>query len=148
MNRQRKNALILTPRIFPGHQISSLLELHGWSSVHVHNTMSLCDIMQQHPGMLVVDVTREQAYNFDLLDRYRRSNLLTYRIALCEEGNTQAMRVARYIGVDGFFYLNRHGLAIEANRGLAPIFLRQCHIRHHYMNMPRSAIRSMPAALP
>ncbi len=148
MNRQRRNALILTPRIFPGHQIASLLELHGWSSVHVHNTMSLYDIMQQHPGMLVVDVTREQACNFDLLDHYRRSNLLTYRVALCEGGNTRAMRVARHIGVDGFFYLNRHGLAIDASRGLAPIFLRQRHTRTHHMNMPRPAMRSMSTALP
>jgi len=149
MNRQRRKALILTPRIFPGHQIASLLEQHGWTSVNIHNAMSLPEIIQQRPGMLVVDVTCDQAHNLDLLDHHRHSNFLTYRVALCEGSNTLAMRIARHLGVDGFFYLNRHDLAIDPGRGLAPVFLQRRHATataQRKTNMPTSSC--MMASLP
>jgi len=120
----RKKALILTQRIVAGHQIACILENHGWSSVSTHHSMKGEDIVHQNPGMLVIDVTGDLLGSLELLREFRRTNHMAYLVALCKGGNSPAMRAARNIGVDGFFYLNSSEVALDPTRGMAPIFFR------------------------
>jgi len=120
----RKKAMILTQRIVAGHQIACILENHGWSSISTHHSMKGADIAHQNPGMLVIDVTGNLLGSLELLHEFRRTNRMAYLVALCKGGNSPAMRSARNIGVDGFFYLNSSELALDPTRGMAPIFLR------------------------
>ena len=135
--QQRKEALILTHRIVPGHQIACMLQMHGWSAISQHESMTLDTVYTIHPHMLVLDLTDPKQRNIALLDAYRRFDALTYIVGLCRGGNSPAMRAARDMGIDGFFYLNQSGLSIDTSIGLAPLLLSGQHPEARRKNMPR-----------
>jgi len=121
---RRNRALILTRNIVPGHQIARLLEMHGWVASSCHESLELEQIRDINPGLLVIDVSDPAEGNMRLLQSCCFSPSIRYRVALCRGGNTPAMRAARRLGVDGFFYLNAAGKSVDTSIGLAALLLQ------------------------
>jgi len=120
----RNRALILTRNIVPGHQIARLLEMHGWVASSRHDSLSLEDIQRINPGLLVIDVSDPAEGNMTLLQSCCFSASIRYRVSLFRGGNTPAMRAARRLGVDGFFFLNAAGRSLDTSIGLTALLLQ------------------------
>lgn len=115
----RFRGLILTPRIIAGHQIAALLQRHGWHAVSLHERMCIKEIRATKPGILVVDIAEPDSHGLRLLQDCRKQHACGYVVAICLGGNTPGLRMARQLGVDGIFYLDRGGLALDRSIGLA-----------------------------
>jgi len=119
-----KTALILSNRLIASHQIASILDQHGWHSGIMREPPDEEIFIRLRPRIVVADIDDSDCCGIHFLQLLRHFSSLAYAIALCAGGNTPEMRAARDLGVDGFFYLNAAGLALDPKRGLAPIFLR------------------------
>ncbi|RMH60089.1 MAG: hypothetical protein D6678_06760 [Zetaproteobacteria bacterium] len=124
MTTIRKRAIIISPRIIASHQIVCLLDAAGWRSRCTHTPVDIRRMIEGYwPSALVVlDITAAFPQGMRMLHQLASAHWPTRCFALCEGGNTPMMRKAKRLGVDGFFYLNRHGLALDPTRGAAAYF--------------------------
>ncbi|HXH72174.1 MAG TPA: hypothetical protein VNI58_05100 [Mariprofundaceae bacterium] len=125
MHRTGNNpAAIVSKRVIPSHQIASIMQQHGWTAEIIDRRVHPDEIRTIDPKMLIVDIDDSSCNGIGILQWFRSANPLNYTIALCQGGCSPAMRSARQLGVDGFFYLNASGLSLDPGRGLLPVFLQ------------------------
>ncbi len=123
------SALVVSPRVIAREQLASLLSMHGWQTTCLHEFPDSSPAPNSKLHWLIVDITREHPKGMLLIRQIARQPWSGYLAGICEGGATPMMREARYLGIDGFFYLNRHGKAIDPQRGLAALLLS--HKRDH-----------------
>lgn len=119
-----KQALIVSQRTIASHQVAVLLHKHGWQTTIMNNRPTLTLIEHLNPSLLVVDIDDAALHGITLLQYFRQSNPVAYAVAISAGGGSPAMKLTRQLGLDGFFYLNPFGMALDTNRGLTP-FLRE-----------------------
>jgi len=66
--------------------------------------------------------------------------------AMCRRGDTPVMRMARTAGCSGFFLLNRAGVAIERDRGMARELLIK--MRSSRLSLPDGQRQRLHTSLP
>jgi DNA-binding NarL/FixJ family response regulator len=115
-----RHGLILSSRIIAAHQTATLLERQGWQmSIEYDEATArqLIDTMQ--PALLVIDIDCPGLPGARLLAGFRHAHPGMRIVAICNGGNSQGMRMARALGIDGYFYLQPHGVAVDSLRGMA-----------------------------
>jgi len=117
-------AAIVSKRVIPSHQISSILQQHGWNPRILDSDVTPDDIRSLNPKILIADIDDTACNGLSILKWFRQFNPVSYAVALCAGGCSPAMRSARHLGVDGFFYLNATGLSLDSKRGLMPLFMQ------------------------
>jgi len=115
---------IVSNRIIPGHQLASIIAHQGWKPEIFDRHATTDEVLAIQPDILIADIDDHSCRGIDMLHAFRRRNPLGRAIALCTGGGSPAMRAARRLGVDGFFYLNSSGLALDPRRGMLPILLQ------------------------
>jgi len=116
-------AAIVSNRVIPGHQLASIIEHRGWQPAIFDHHASMDEILAIRPGILIADIDDHSCRGLDMLQTFRRCHPQGHAMALCTGGGSPAMRAARRFGVDGFFYLNASGLALDPRRGMLPVLL-------------------------
>lgn len=130
--------LIVSPKVIARHQIAGLLAMHGWHSTCLNDASPNLDTAQlAHIHWVIVDITREYPTGAKLMRQLASQAWLGYLAGICEGGATPMMREARSLGFDGFFYLNRHGKAIDPQRGLAADLVRHGRHPHSWLGWRR-----------
>jgi len=125
-------SLILSSRIIAAHQIATLLEEHGWPSVVEHDVRRIGQLIDRlRPQLLIADIDSPELAAVRLLADFRQRHPLAGTMAICAGGNSQGMRIVRNLGVDGFFYLQPHGKALDMQRGIPHRWNSQRHIPTH-----------------
>jgi len=120
----KKRAIIISKRTIASHQIATLLEQHAWQVTIMHDKPPLISLERANPTLVVADIDEAELQGITLLQYFREFNPIAYTAALCAGGGSQAMRLARQVGVDGFIYLNASGKTLDIHRGLTPFFLK------------------------
>jgi len=132
MNRQ-KQAIIISQHASARHQISALLKHHNWDIIIADHHSDLKSLLHSRPDMLIADIEGSVCRGMELLDWFKTSNPAASTLALCMGGNTPAMRRARKSGIQGFFYLNSSGHALDMCRGAASYLSRACTATDRWM---------------
>ena len=118
-------ALIVSKRIIPSHQLATLMEDNDFYprvdyGKDAHNAK-----LVQCLSLLVVDIDDPDIKGLEIARQYLSFKPGMAWFALCEGGNTAAMQQARAMMVGGFFFLSESGMALDCKRGVAQ-FLDGC----------------------
>ncbi|PJA33339.1 MAG: hypothetical protein CO187_01720 [Zetaproteobacteria bacterium CG_4_9_14_3_um_filter_53_7] len=135
---QQKQALIISQHSPACHQLSGLLNNHGWNITLTDANTGVHTICRLNPSMFIADIEDPGCCGIALLQWVKQFNPATSTTAMCRGGNTPAMRLARHAGVHGFFYLDAGG-NLDVRRGLT----RELH---HENKHARKAHRQIPAS--
>ncbi len=120
----RAPAAIVTNHVLVGHQIAFVLHQH-WMPYHLLGHPDQADRLgKTPPDMLIVDIDDPHCNGLSLLRWFREVKPNAPAIALCRRGSSPAMREARQLKVNGFFYLCSSGGALDPKRGVLPTLLR------------------------
>jgi len=112
-------ALIISKRIIPAHQLATLLEENDFYP-HVDYGKDVCSAkLAQYLSILVVDIDDPDIQGVEIANQYLALNPGLAWFALCAGGNTPAMQQARSLMAGGFFFLSESGLTLDCNRGAA-----------------------------
>lgn len=122
---QQKQAVIISQHAVACHQLSCLLQNHGWKTVVAEANSAFHTIFKLNPSLFITDIEAPDCHGIALLQWIRTFNPATCTTALCRGGNTPAMRQARHAGVHGFFYLDGSGSSLDYQRGLTRALHRE-----------------------
>ena len=118
--------LILSSKTIAAHQVASLVQWHGHSSMIVETDLQAYQSMDTPLIRYLVTDIDDISLNGMAVGRWwlsTRKKAPWY--AMCRGGNTPVMRNARAAGSCGFFFLNPAGLAIDPERGMARTLLTE-----------------------
>lgn len=115
----QKQTVILSQQSHVCHQISAMMRQQGWNSTILPPCSSRYYILRFSPELLIVDIDDPACRALSLLAWFKTMHPQSICTALCRGGNSQAMRLARSIGIDGFFYLDSSGKNVDLQRGIA-----------------------------
>jgi DNA-binding NarL/FixJ family response regulator len=120
--KKQKYGVIISQHITARQQISSMLRQHGWNCVIINPNRNFLGFQKLQPAIFIVDIDDPACRGIELLNWFRKLNSIAYACVLCKGGNSPAMRLAREVGVDGFFYLNNSATGLDLERGVASYF--------------------------
>lgn len=116
-----RRCLVLSGNVSVGYQAASLLENQGWHTSVVHSPVQAYDhILTDSFGAVVADIDTADLGGMAVLAfcHHRYPAIITYAIAQADD--EYGKKMAREAGgCQGYFYLMKGGLQINANRGIA-----------------------------
>jgi len=135
------SGLILTRNIVPAYQIRSVLEYDAMSAEIVLSDLDIyARLSRRSYDFLICDIDDADVQGIAVAEWFRFQSLGAPWYAICRYGNSRNMRLAREKGVDGYFFLNSAGLALDPHAGLAHVLLRRQQMQRRAA--PRHAPRN------
>ncbi|MDQ6957577.1 MAG: DNA-binding response regulator [Mariprofundaceae bacterium] len=116
--------LILTGNAIIGNQIASLLNAHGRQAQVVCSDVQAYNmILQGIVGAVVADIDDVPVSGLSVLALCKHYNPSITSYAICRDGNSKPMRLARDLSCAGYFYLKQGEIQqIDTSRGMAVRF--------------------------
>jgi|GEM_PF-2895479 len=133
------SGLILTRNIVPACQIRSLIDYDAKAADIVLSDLdAYASLNRRSFHFLICDIDDVHVQGIAVAEwfRYRFHGMPWY--AICRHGNSRNMRLAREKSVDGYFFLNSAGLALDPHTGMTHALLR------HRWKWTQSLISRMP----
>jgi len=112
-------ALIVSKRIIPAHQLATLMEENGFYPRVAYDKGACAAELAQYLSILVVDIDDPDIRGIEIACQYLALKPELVWFALCTGGNTPAMQQVRSLMVGGFFFLSESGMALDCKRGAA-----------------------------
>jgi len=112
-------ALIVSKRIIPAHQLATLMEKNGFYPRVAYGKNTCAEKLGQYLSILIVDIDDPGMRGVEIACQYLALKPELAWFALCAGGNTPAMQQARALMVGGFFFLSESGMALDCKRGAA-----------------------------
>jgi len=113
--------LILTENVIIGNQITSLLDVHDRQTQIVRSDVQAYNIILQGiVGAVVADIDDVSLGGLSVLAlcKHHKPSITTY--AICRDGNSKPMHLARSLSCAGYFYLKQGEIQqIDTGRGMA-----------------------------
>jgi len=113
--------LILTGNTMIGSQVASLLNAHGWQTQVVRSDVQTYNMILTgtvHAIVADIDDVSLNGLSVLALCKHYEPSITSY--AICRNGNSKAMRIARGLNCAGYFYLKQGEVQqIETSRGMA-----------------------------
>jgi len=117
--------LILTGNVMIGNQIASLLGAHGRQAQVVRSDVQAYNmILQGIVDAVVADIDDVSLDGLSVLALCKHHNPSITSYAICRDGNSKPMHLARSLSCAGYFYLKQGEIPqIDTSRGMAARFI-------------------------
>jgi len=112
-------ALIVSKRIIPAHQLATLMEENDFYPRMDYGQDTCAAKLAQYLSILVVDIDDPDIQGVKIANQYLALNPGLAWFALCTGGNTPAMQQARSLMAEDFFFTSKSGMALDCKRGAA-----------------------------
>jgi len=117
----RKQCLILTGNVIIGDQIASLLNAQGRQTQVVGSDVEVFNIIAQgRVDAVIADIDDISLGGLSVLALCKHHNPAIPSYAICRDGNSKPMYLARRLNCAGYFYLKQDEMQkIDTSRGMA-----------------------------
>jgi len=113
--------LILTGNVIIGNQVASLLNAHSRQTQVIHSDVQAYNIILTgtvHAIVADIDDVSLGGLSVLALCKHHNPSITTY--AICRDGNSKPMHLARSLSCAGYFYLKQGEIQqIDTGRGMA-----------------------------
>lgn len=115
----KKEALIISRRIIPAHQLASLMEENGFFPRVEYSNNIHPEKLAFYLSVLVIDIDDPEIHGFDIACRYLSLKPGLTWFALCSDRNMLTKQQAKSLMAKGFFFLTESGMELDVERGVA-----------------------------
>ncbi len=116
--------LILTGNVMIGNHIASLMDAHSRQAQVVHSDVQAYNIILKGiVDAVVADIDDVALGGLSVLALCKHHNPSITTYAICHDGNSKPMHLARGLSCAGYFYLKKDETQqLDTNRGMAAQF--------------------------